>query len=223
MGQKRFVVNPLGECIKGHDVLCGSINLREVFDGHLTEEEQLSYLSGEDSPALHAKAEKLCQEAFDTDARENLKPEEYEITKKIWDFQSLNTDRFRVYGGIKSTGKPWIVLTTEFIAFSDNKDFWQKIHSLKKDVNAKVFVMSEEEHLDSYSPPQHTEGEVIDTEKEPTEFGPWAHGPNHGRMEKQIEFSWDILSLSKDEVKDKIKHLATLTKDIWKTGGVSVL
>lgn len=147
------------------------------------------------------------------------------IADRIGHLQELNTARFRIYGGIKKDGTPWIRLVTEFCTFMDKKRTWSLINGIAKELKAKVWILSEMPHNDKYAPPQGRCGEKIlkETIISNGKRVHWACGPNHGRMERQVEFSWQVLKKSEAQIKAMIKRLRKATEEIWEEYGVGVI
>lgn len=162
------------------------------------------------------------QKHLECSCLDTLSLSEFNLVKTIWSFQSIEDGRFRVYGGIKTTGTQEINLVTEFCNWVDQKDFWKTLDRLKRETKARLWVMKESERSNHYSPPQGIEGEVINPDREPTELGPWVFGPNHGRMEKQVEFSWKVTSMNLDQLRAFKEEMAKATQEIWDTQGVCV-
>ncbi len=123
---------------------------------------------------------------------------------KTWKLQEkFYTGRFRIHGTIKN-----LRLVTEFIAFLDDETAWIEIHKTVKQVRAKLSTMAEYPHLDRMK-------KVGDHE--------WTIGKDDGRMEKQVELSWNISLLTEKMIQEELKVLREKTESIWSKYGVAVI
>jgi hypothetical protein len=175
-----------------------------------------------------------------------LKPKEKDIARVVYRLQKINGDRFRVYGGITRSGKVSIKLVTEFLGFVDarGKEFWKDVRELLKQTKAKLWVMDERECLDKVG--MHTVGKgaktpaeitskfaaegrrLVNNGKPDAEGMIWSLGRDHGRPEKQVEFSWEVGDLTLRQLRARIRSLSKSLDPIWKGsdgvgGGVSVI
>lgn len=137
-----------------------------------------------------------------------------ERIKLVWKMQEHSTDRFRIYSTHNGT-----YLSTEFLYFADDKKAKRRIKDAAKRVGGKVFTMHSAPCCDRYSPPQGVMGEIV--ESECNNGLQWAYGPNHGRMEEQVDISCPVNT--EDELIEMLKNLAEATQEIWDAYGVSVI
>ena len=84
---------------------------------------------------------------------------------------------------------------------------WQKVNEVKRDTGAHLWVMDESLNRD-------TTYRFIGSD---------SYGPNHGKMERQVELSWRIEKLSPGELLDLVTKLEATTQELWKASGVGVL
>lgn len=121
--------------------------------------------------------------------------------------QAVNNARFRVYGITNDDGHQ-TTLVTEFVAFVDDKDAWEEIEEAAKKAGCEINVMRESEHIDKKKKAGDKE---------------WTIGPNHGRMEKQVEVFCYVNDLKLDEIRERIIKIETITQEIWPKYGVDIL
>lgn len=154
----------------------------------------------------------LIKKGWDERYQKFLSKKERIFVNKITAFQDLvgwyfDYCRFRVYGEINPKGEK-IVLVTEFQEFLSEKKFWEEIDETAERLKAKVWVMREEEHMDityqNYGKPDQKRLE----------------GKDHGRMERQVEFSWRVEKLTSNKLEKLIISLTTGTELLWKRTGV---
>jgi hypothetical protein len=144
---------------------------------------------------------------LETDEKIRLTTDEKAFMNAVHFRQAVNDSRFRVYGITNDDGHQ-VILVTEFIAFSDDTEAWKQIEEAAKNAACEINVMIEKEHLDK----SKKEGD-----KE------WTLGPNHGRMEKQVEVFCYVNGLDIKDIKNRIEKIKEHTKEIWPKYGVDVL
>ena len=142
----------------------------------------------------------------DDDIKKNCSAKEQALIKQVWAIQkAITTDRFRAYLG---KGKK-ILLSTEFIYFSDEKEIAKGIRWLAESIGAYIDVMAEFEHLDKVTYDYDTpEAETV-------------IGPDHGRLETQVEMVWVVATAR--EARLLVKMARKETQKLWENYGVSVL
>lgn len=111
---------------------------------------------------------------------EVLLPKDVKAVKAVHRLQArLNDAMHRVYAIRPPKQRVWnIILVVEFCAFRDQWDVWVEIGRFAERMGRswKVKVMHEEPHLDRWK-----NGDSED----------WNEGPDHGRMEVQVEVRRD--------------------------------
>jgi len=200
-----FYVTALGEVVQGKKIVGGSVRLNDFFK-LLSKKDAKLYLGND--PKLVKRADRWAKGKIKTDLKAVLSGERYQLVEEIYDLQTVNNGRFRVYGGQKANGKEWIRLVTEFVRWSDEEGFWNRIRNLAKNVGAHMNTLHEGPHVDRKS---------IDNGKT------WITGSNHGRQERQVEVGIDVKGMNLSEVRQKIKEVAKKTDRVWKQAGVSVI
>jgi len=202
-----FGVNPLGEVYINEEYAMGSVNVCDCAKRILSVDEYSQWCGHyQEHPDLEAKVEAEIAHEFEREARNCMNSAQYALYKQITDLQVVDDGRWRVYGGQVRSDEPEINLVTEFIGFCDQEDFWKNLYATAKEIGAEVSTMSEEEHLDHFKP--------ADEE--------WQYGPNHGRLERQVEVIWNVYGKSVDEVKKMIEELNPKLENIWEKAGVGV-
>jgi hypothetical protein len=147
------------------------------------------------------------EQAWQSAFKQTLTPKEIAFRNKVEQFQNCaDFGRFRVYGEIRK-GRHRIILSTEFQQFCDNEQIWKDCEKTAKDLDANIWIMREDKHSDHVIYPDTTE----------------RFGPNHGRMERQVEFSWRIETLTIPQLKKFIRHLTKQTQSLWDVSGVGVM
>jgi hypothetical protein len=167
---------------------------------------------------------KAIEDEWDRRNRANLNANEYAFAQKVFGFQDVaEGGRFRVYGEMRDGGE-CIVLVTEFVGFTNDDETWQKILALKQTLKAHLWVMMTDKHLDKYYPARGEEGERKTKERVPGrgKGENWFVGPNHGRMERQVELSWRIEGMTPDDVVKLQKRIKRKTARLWREAGVCV-
>jgi hypothetical protein len=198
-------VTALGKVVRrGACLPCGSLDL-----GTLAREKGFDGDRDGKEDAEARRRHKAKQEAWERLLREQLTKREY--FKLVSGFQeNVDFGRFRVYGELRN-GRPRVVVVTEFQQFCDNDDFWTRLNVAAKRLKARVWVMSEKQHVD------HSWRITQSGKKYAERFG-----PDHGRKERQVELSWCIETLTTRHLRAFVKKIADATSDIWKEGGVGV-
>lgn len=193
-----FFVTAMGELLRDDEVLGNTINLKE-----------LSVKAGiEFSYPETPEWRQAIRNEFEEWEKENLTETERLFANKVFEFQeNLNSSRCRVYGWIEESEKQVIILVTEFLEFVDSEN-WTEIYEIGKALEATVNTMCEHPHLNSKS----LDNGIT-----------WIEGPNHGRMERQVEFSWSIQGLTIEEAVTFKELVEKLTQPIWEKCGVGVL
>jgi hypothetical protein len=108
------------------------------------------------------------EQHFDREARAVLDDEAFALYKlhtRALHRLHTNLVRFSV-----RNGQLWA--STEFIAFTDDRAAWKRIRNCAQACGAAIRTMTRHPHLDQW---KH-DGDAK-----------WTTGPNHGRMEKQVE------------------------------------
>lgn len=187
-------INSLGEVLVGDDYIGGSINVS-------------------DNPSEEEIARRFRQQLVDG----GLTDDQVAIVDKIWDAQKLNDSRIRLaYFG----GRP--VVESEFIAFSDDTEMWDRINSVAVTIDARVDDVCEFPHLDHYCPGPNCEprpGALPSPER-----NGWFVGPNHGRMERQVALQLYLTDDFTAEQHDVARRkLSDATDAIWSDAGVALL
>lgn len=200
-----LLVTALGEVVQGKKIVGGSVRLIDFFE-LLSRKDMKRYLDND--PKLMKRADRWVKGKVEADLKAVLSAKRYHLVQDIYGLQTVNNGRFRVYGGQTADGKEWIRLVTEFVRWSDEEGFWNRIRNLAKNVGARVITLHEEPHNDRKS---------WDLGKT------WITGPNHGREEHQVEFAFDVKGMTLPEVRRKIKEVAEKTGRFWKQSGVAVI
>lgn len=132
-----------------------------------------------------------------------------EFVKHVYHLQTkYTTDVYRFYG-FREGRKHGIRLMFEFMYFRDEHHKVQAIlKNLAAEVGANVQNMSDYPHCDKFMPRGATQ---------------WQYGANHGRLERQVEFFFDVTDLTTRQVGNLIKRTNAAMKDIWPKYGVSVI
>jgi len=196
---KSITINSLGEIFLNKNLVGGSVNLNTIG----IPVKVITSSKKED----RAKMDKAVLEAIEKQVDDAFPWIDAFMVKSVLEKQSINNSRFRVYAVTKER-RFITILVTEFVAFSDDSPAWTKIFKASRDLCARIEVMSEDKHLDKHK---------RDGEKH------WNYGSNHGRMEKQIEFVWDVTSLTMRQINALVDRARKGTEEIWKAYGVDVM
>ena len=196
-----FFVSAIGEMFRGEELLdCSYLTLPDVgkkagleWTGNIDSEEWKAAIKS-------AEDEKMAAE---------LIPTEIAFVRLRDSFDDVSSSRWRVYGGIYA-GTPQLFLVTEFCELIEDKEFWIELYKTVEALKATVWVMREDEHLDhSWKTDAGNTYEVF--------------GPNHDKLERQVELSWRIEDKTPEEVRVLVTALAEGTQKYWERAGVSVL
>lgn len=148
-----------------------------------------------------------CESSCESLGLEN--PAEARFVKQVYSYQDTdkvcNSGRWRVYGRIAKNNTKQVVVVTEFQGLLGDESLWRKINKVK--TGARLWVMDESLNRD-------TTYRFI---------GGDSYGPNHGKMERQVELSWRIEKLSPGGLLDLVTKLETATQELWKASGVGVV
>lgn len=160
---RNVFVNPIGEVMleRGRDdmPIAGSINICE--EAKRLGKKSCKLTQAEEAQAFHRGL---------LDA--GLRPAEVAFVEKVWKFQSLNDGQMRIYGSVRN-----LKLVMEFQQFCDERDWWKRLRTFARDHGYGWYVMSVDKHVDRYGKP------ILG---KPGKYK-WITGPNHGRMERQVE------------------------------------
>jgi len=222
------------------ECIISDVNVAEMAKMALTPREFLIWEKFEHKSAEHKRLDNLvdleCKREFWRQAKSRMTVAEYDVYDKVFKFQELNGSRFRVYGGITGI-KSWIVLVTEMRNFLSEKKFWNELKDIAAMSGAKIELMTEDTCLDKMGvqPGGKTEddvrkklvadGRTLVNDGKPDKGGwIWSTGPDHGRPQKQVELSWDILHMTDlQQVKTLIKQLSACTDKLWPVAGIGVI
>lgn len=190
-----MIINPLGEVFLDDNCIIGSINIHDL----------AVKLGKKDVSKKDINAE------FDSQAREYLNDQQYNLYKFVSKLQDLNNSRFRIYCTSSKNFLPVIKMVTEFMNFVDQKEYWKELKKAVKKWGANLTELYEDKHMDhsilNYGTPEEKH----------------VYGENHGRMERQVEVWWDITTLTKKEVKGLMDKMADATQGYWDATGVNIL
>lgn len=218
----RIIVNSLGECFQeqknGPDkcLYDSSVNIREVAENHLTAEQfhKYSEYQGKRFETLDSFITEACAFEMTRQALDILPLPVFDFWHRVTNLQILNDSRFRVWGfkkGSKFNNKEEILLATEFLNFVDEEEFWNKLNAVAK-APYKLEILHERLRTEMSKTVNAIE---------------WNYGPNHNRLERQVEFSINLTPLLKSrnhlsvliEERQKMKEI---TEEFWHTNGVGV-
>jgi hypothetical protein len=184
-----LVVNPLGEVFLNDKLISGSINLK-----------QLAEVVGREPTEDDIKKE------FEDQIRVCLNPDQANRVKTIWEAQKrLNNGQIRVW-----LSNELAMITTEFLAFIDEKQKWRDIYATAADAGASVEVFYEESHIDH---------RILDYGK-PNQRD--VYGENHGRTERQVSINVTAVPKMK-EIEEQYHKLKTATDAMFHQAGVGVI
>lgn len=202
-------VNSLGELTRDTALLKTSINLLEVAKNY-----NLTWTGKTDS----SEWQQAISETFQRRLNLVLNKREKEFVDGVYEHQETIEDwlsqdpkcAWTAYGrsrydhyaeGEKEDNKVW--LSTEILAFMDTPEaeaFWAAVYAFVEGAGGEHDVMDEREHLDRSK-------KVGDED--------WTEGPNHGRMERHLNLTWDIYGKSKDEVLALLTQLDAAVGALW--------
>jgi hypothetical protein len=136
--------------------------------------------------------------------------DEYALVKKVWDLQEHNDSRFRIWGQTDTAGVSYIWLVTEFATLVTNKKMWRELIDLSRFLSGSVRNINKAPHCDHtyyhYGTPEQTE----------------VFGPDHGKMERQVEMYWNVLTWKEREIIAQREEFAVRTQSLWDSYGVGV-
>ena len=229
-----IVVNSFGEVVEGDSCIGGCVNVSQVAEKALTPNEFQRWLKVR-SKALDRKVDEAVDQQFVIDLKASLPTPQVRFVRRVWALQKLNDDRFRIYGRMKGN-TPSIILVIEFQWLLERLEVTRAIRELARNTKAKVWVMSEDEHLDSCGKSTEAksaklvreeivaEGRTLRNDGKPDERGYiWSTGPNHGKKERQVELSWEVYGKTVSQIKQLRKRLTKYTDELWNQAGVSVI
>jgi hypothetical protein len=228
--RKDFFITALGETLRGDELIISGVNIAQVAREVLTGKELDRWTQGTRSASIKQRVDRAIAAEFRRIEREQLSPTELEFSRYIHKLQALNGGRFRLYGGILR-GRPWINLVTEFNAFIDEKSFWKTLMQIAKSLSAKTYVMHDGPHVDSSGYPAGSpdlekalqDGRKLKNGGQVENGIVWTTGPDHGRLERQVELSWPVYGKNLREIKTMIRKISKATNDQWEHRGVSVI
>lgn len=193
--QAALFVTSNGEVIREKDVLdCSSVNLNEIPEGVSVEAE------------------------FERKRQKDLNQEELQFVNHVYMVQDcVDFGRFRAYGQLNNDGTETIVVCTEFIGLVEDDELWNEIKETVEKTNAHYWVMSEEPNLEHswkvYQDGPNKGHKIPNSDN---------YGPNHGKVERQVELSWQVQNLSVPYIKQLITKLKKQTESLWGKAGVGV-
>lgn len=225
--KRRLTVTGLGEVVlqtsdmAEHEsrVLAGTVNLSDLYD-----RVELAYTEDDyDDPdhPIHL----YCEAALQHDLYDRVTdPDERKLVVSVWKLQQEDNDRWRVYGGIDD-GRPWAFLVTELCHWQDDEAFWAEVVRVTEELHGIVRTVSEDEHMDKYAPPQGKPGERVldETFEHLGKSVNWVVGPDHGRLERQVELIWPVHGFMLDELRARRVALAAALDALWDKAGVGVI
>lgn len=187
-------INTIGEVFLGNDHVGGSINVS-------------------DNPSEEEIERRFQQQLLDG----GLTADQLATVNKVWEAQKLNDSRIRAayFGGR-------LVVESEFIAFSDNTEMWNRIAASAAAIDAKVDEMCEFPHLDHYCPGPNSKPRP-DARPSPERAG-WFIGPDHGRMERQVALQLFLDDdFTPEQLTEARQKLSDATDTIWSDAGMALL
>lgn len=184
-----LVVTALGEVLQNDAEIAGSVDLSQL-DRELGRPHTQSDV-----------------DAWFVKTVEAAVPEHLAFVQRVWQMQSVNNSRFRIYGGVFSDG-PLVKLVTEFAGWVDDEAFWALLYRTAMRLGGCVVRLCTTDHLDKMKP-----------------FGAsrWTYGPNHGRPELQVEIAWDVTGMDDDALAALVAKASEGTQSLWEAAGVGVL
>lgn len=209
--QSALFVTALGEILRGEECLdCSSVDLMKLRKQHGLTFEETDFSLSDDSPAAQ-RWHQLVEAEFERKRHKDLSEAELEFVNKTYRLQDVVTDdRFRLYGELRRGGDECVVLVTEFRGFCGDDHFWLAFNDIAQSLQAHVWIMREEPHLDhsylNFGTPEQQD----------------VYGPDHGRLERQVELSWRVETISVEALQELKVRIAAATEPFWKKYGVSV-
>ncbi len=212
------VVNSEGEISINDEYAGGYVNTTAVAKKHLnvTEYEIWMEIDTEEAKAIDAYVQQCCYFEMVRDNFNNNPLPIASFVQRVWNLQTENDSRFRVYGtknGSEFDSPEEIIVVTEVANFVDQTHFWDKLNQIATENGYEVRTLLESERFEKSHPVGKPE--LV------------TYGQNHGRMERQVEIVVNVTELSKDRwpkatLKEIIKKLEKDTDPIWETNGVGV-
>lgn len=142
-------------------------------------------------------------------------PDEEWVIDKCAELQrGANWGRFRVYGGLWGDRSGFdtaeVIVVTEFAELVADKEYWDAVRSFARATGAYWWMMRRDRVRDRTT---YVGG---------PEKGKVVIGPNHGKLEMQVELSWRVEALDLMEFEHLIHRLTKASAELWKKGGVGV-
>lgn len=203
-------VNSEGEVFRRDQTVISSVNVTDVGRRHGLTEDQIIKGGKKLDAAIAAEFERLRQKELSK--RERKFVDHVDAVRDCTDF-----GRFRAYGQLNRRSE-LIVVCTEFIGIVEDKQLWANIEAMIEQTQAHYWVMSEEPNSE-HSWRVYPDGHKKAGQKIP---GSDKYGKNHGKMERQVELSWQVQDLSIPEVKRLLRKLRRQTDKVWPEAGVGV-
>jgi hypothetical protein len=204
-------INSGGEIFRGDELVISSVNMRYIADKYGVD------ALGARGTAAGEAVQDAVQAEFAALEIELLSPREVCFARKVKRITKL-TDfgRFRAYGQLDYAGGVFsecIVVCTEFCTLVEDAAYWELVEQVVRDTQAHYWVMDERAHLDRSCRVDDAGGIIPGSER---------IGPDHGKLERQIELSWRVENLSMAEIVTLLQSKADETQPIWESAGVGV-
>lgn len=206
-------VTSLGEIIlrKGSVEDLGSINLVELAQRKGFDWEAVCRLDRRSRSRVAKRWKSAIDQEWKRRYRLSLSAPQRRFVDRVLGLQQKYTNgRFRVYGQLHR-GRATIVLVTEFLQFCDQAEFWRTLKSMAKKLLANFWVMHTSEHLDKVTHNWGTPQARVVT------------GPNHGRLERQVELAWRLDGLTQKQAHEQYLKARRGTQSLWRLSGVNVI
>lgn len=228
-----FHINSLGEVTRGDEYLHLYPDTRGTLEIYgLSTRRIEAFLTtlwrAEKKPKWAEEAEKALERARRVLVEAKLSPTELRVYDTVYKLQELlaDCDRFRVYASL--TGRsPDISLVTEFIYFVDDREALDAIRAAAKDLDWSIRTIHQDKHCNKVGTQQGRmpDGEGYRKIGKPDKEGvQWFIGPNHGRLERQVEMVLPLYAgIGVGTVRALIDTCKKRTQGIWKKYGVSVI
>ncbi|MBW3596915.1 MAG: hypothetical protein KY475_06525 [Planctomycetes bacterium] len=207
-------VNSEGEVLGEEKLIdCSSRDLRVLEETYgFTCEEVIRY---PDLPQDRKRAyEAALAAAFPAKRDGELDAHENAFVFKMYAIQGLvGFSRFRAYGELRQDGSECIVVVTEFIGFVEDEALWQRIEEVRCRTEAHRWIMDKRKVREHWRRTDEHGEEIPGSDR---------YGPDHGKTERQVEFSWRVEDQSPDEIRRLLAELAEQTQEIWDEAGVAL-
>lgn len=215
-----LLITPLSEVIRDDSILVGSVNVCEVAKRRLSPNCYAKWINRRYGwQQLDIRVRRACTDYFDQEVRRQLSKVEFAFFTRVVGLQRVNSDRFRVYGRMsQNRGKIW--LTTEFQAFTDDKEAWREIRGVARRLSGSVRRLYSGKHVSQYWPPKLVPGERYITDAKGQH---WAAGPDDGRHAEQVEVRWDVSRENLTQVRRMVDVFSEASGEAWRRFGVSVI